>query len=401
MKLIYSVLIGLFFNLNCHAEALRFESPITVTAASKGVFIHLDASGRRSLAMSNQVIAVVWEDNRSGKPSIYMAYRIPGSSGFSKAVQVSGGSAAYEPVIAGLSGKRFLVGWEEDDNVWLRVVGSASKGKAIKLTKAVAKQISLAADNSGKIAAVWVQGQTKKPNNQSSIYYADIDVKEYDIHVAAPYLVDTSKGNHKQLYPVIEFTQDSRVVVWEDRRHGHTRIFTAFALNHEPFQPHHLLNEFSPSPNPKFGKGSGAMRPVLASDGNRSLVAAWMDKRNWRSGYDVYTAFSTNGGKDFGKNEKAQDMFAEDIPQWHASVALRKPDGIAAVAWDDTRNDTPDVFYSLRAHDGWSDDYELPGASGPGRQTHPSIVFDQDGILHAVWLDNAAGQLKLLYIHSK
>ena len=142
------------------------------------------------------------------------------------------------------------------------------------------------------------------------------------------------------------------------------------------------------------------MRPVVASDGNQLLIAAWMDKRNWRSGYDVFAAVSVNGGKKFGANEQAQDMFGENVPQWHASIALSKDANVAAVAWDDTRNENPDVFYSLRFDGEWSEDYELPGASGPGRQSHPTILFDEEGILHAVWLDNSGDKTRLQYARS-
>jgi len=164
-----------------------------------------------------------------------------------------------------------------------------------------------------------------------------------------------------------------------------------------------LLNEFAPSPNPELGKGSGAMRPVLAGDGRQTVAAAWMDKRNWRSGYDVFAAVSVNGGKKFGANEQAQDMFGENVPQWHASITQSPNADVAVVAWDDTRNENPDVFYSLRVDGEWSEDYELPGASGPGRQSHPSIIYDEQGVLHAVWLDNIEGQTRLQYacsVHS-
>jgi hypothetical protein len=286
------------------------------------------------------------------------------------------------------------------------VVGPLKKGTAIKIGDVKSKQISVATSDTGKIdagkiavgkiAAVWSQGQKQK----FYIYNADLKVDDYTIQASTPRLVDTSEDKDMQLYPVIEFSRQGRVAVWEDRRQGATRIFTAFAPDNQPFQPYRLLNEFSPPPNPKLGKGTGAMRPALAGDGQQLIVAAWMDKRNWRSGYDVYAAVSINGGKDFGKNEQAQDMFGGNIPQWHASVAVREQDGVAAVAWDDTRNENPDVFCSLRIKGVWSEDYELPGANGPESQTHPAIRFDKMGVLHAVWLRTVNGQSSLQYTRS-
>ena len=400
MKRFWLILFVSCYHAISHAEALRFDAPITVSSASKGVFLHLDSSGRRSLAVSDELVAVVWEDNRSGKPAVYTAYQMPGKPGFSNPQKVSNASPAYEPVIAALTRNRFVVGWEEANHVWLRVVSSSEMGAPMKIGKQQAQQISVAtsngASNERTVNVVWSQGQKR----YYYIHYAKLNIDGFTIKATAPRLVDNSTDKNVQLYPVIENTESGSVVAWEDRRQGATRIFTAYAQNGKPFQAYRLLNEYSPSPNPEFGKGSGAMRPVLSGNGKQSIVAAWMDKRNWRSGYDVFAAVSNNGGQGFDKNEQVQDMFGENVPQWHASVALQAIGDVAAVAWDDTRNETSDVFYSLRINGSWSEDYELPGAAGDGRQSHPSIIFDKKGILHAVWLNNVNGQSKLQYIRA-
>jgi len=400
MKQFWLILFVSCYHTISHAEALRFDAPITVTSASKAVFLHLDSSGRRSLAVSGGLVAVVWEDNRSGNPAIYVAYKTSDKSGFSTPEKMSNQLPAYEPVIAALTRNRFVIGWEEGDQVWLRVVSPSNNGTSVKVGKVQAQQISVttSADESGKskARAVWSQGQ----NRDYHIQNADLTINAFNIKLSAASMVDNSTDKNVQLYPAIEYTESGSVVAWEDRRQGATRIFISYAPNGKPFKSFRLLNEFAASPNPEFGKGSGAMRPVLSGYGGESIVAAWMDKRNWRSGYDVFAAASSNGGRDFGKNEQAQDMFGDNVPQWHASIALSAVSGIAVVAWDDTRNETSDVFYSLRITGSWSEDYELPGASGDGRQSHPSIIFDKQGILHAVWLNNVNGQSTLQYMCS-
>ena len=396
MKWFFPILVLYGYPVISHADALQFEPPFTVTTASTGVFIHLDSSGRRSLAVSDGLVAVVWEDNRSGQPGIYIAYRIPGKIGFTKPEKISNQKAGYEPAITALAGQRFLVAWEEDNQVWLRVMSSLEKGQIVSIGKAPSKQISVATDSGDKAGTVWSQVQRR----DTYVYYADVKIDGHAIHPGPQQLVDNSDGKNVQQYPALVFSTLGRVVAWEDRRHGNTRIFVSFAANDQLFQQFQLLNEFAPPPNPELGKGSGAMRPTLAGDGKQAVIAAWMDKRNWRGGYDVFAAVSAIGGKTFGKNEQAQDMFGENVPQWHASVAQMKNADIAAVAWDDTRNESPDVFYSLRFNGEWSDDYELPGATGPGHQSHPSISFDEKGLLHAVWLNNIDGQTTLQYTRS-
>ena len=399
MKHLLLILCAAFYPLTIHADALQFTAPLTVTTATKDVFIHLDSSGRRSLAVSDEVVAVIWEDNRNGKPGIYIAYHLPGKKTFTGLDEISQPSPAYEPVIAPLAGQRFLVAWEAEDQVWLRVVSPSKKGETVAIGRTPAKQITVATAKGGLAGAAWSQGQQR----DAHVYYADITIDDYAIEVAPPQLVDNSKDKDVQQYPALALTRPGKVIAWEDRRQGATRIFSAFSPNGKAFQDYRLLNEFAPSPNPELGKGSGAMRPVLAGDGRQTVAAAWMDKRNWRSGYDVFAAVSVNGGKKFGANEQAQDMFGDNVPQWHASITQSPNADVAVVAWDDTRNENPDVFYSLRVDGEWSEDYELPGASGPGRQSHPSIIYDEQGVLHAVWLDNIEGQTRLQYacsVHS-
>ncbi len=403
MKLLLPLLVGFVYHAVIYADEFRFKSPTTVTAASKNVFLHLDSSGRRNIAVSDKIVAVVWEDNRSGQPAIYISFLAMGQSNFSKPRKISGQLPAYEPAISALSSERFLLGWEEGDAVWLSVVDQSTQGKSIKVGKVNSRQVSVATNSTNNQkgqnepgAVVWSQGEKQK----SYVYYSVILVDGFNVKLSSKTRVDKSKDVDVQLYPAVELTHSGSVVAWEDRRQGATRIFVSYAPGKGHFQPYRLLNEFSPSPNPEFGKGSGAMRPVLAGSGNRKIVAAWMDKRNWRSGYDVFSAVSLDSGETFGKNEQAQDMFGDNVPQWHATAALRANDGAAVVAWDDTRNETPDVFYSLRLDNAWSEDYEMPGATGEGRQTHPSIVFDQNGVLHVVWLDNSKDRSRLLYTHT-
>ena len=99
MNRIWSLLFIICCLPNSYADELLFNAPVTVTSASKGVFLHIDSSGRRSLAVSGELVAVTWEDNRNGKPAVYVAYNMPGKSGFGKPQKVSKESPAYEPAM--------------------------------------------------------------------------------------------------------------------------------------------------------------------------------------------------------------------------------------------------------------------------------------------------------------
>ena len=147
-----------------------------------------------------------------------------------------------------------------------------------------------------------------------------------------------------------------------------------------------------------FGGGPGAARVAIARFGEDGVAAVWSDKRNFRTGYDVYGAVSLDGGRTFGPNQSVQDAFGDLTEQWHPAVAGNL-DGSVAVVWDDNRDGTGDVWLAWRVAAAWSDSQAVPGASGPGEQTHPAVALDARGNLHVVWVerDAAGGPTRLRY----
>jgi len=69
------------------------------------------------------------------------------------------------------------------------------------------------------------------------------------------------------------------------------------------------------------------------------------------------------------------------------------------VAWDDDRDDTLDIWLSWPTGKEWSEDYALPGGSGPAIQKNPSIAYDGKGNLHIVWVeqDRMGGATRIRY----
>jgi hypothetical protein len=120
-----------------------------------------------------------------------------------------------------------------------------------------------------------------------------------------------------------------------------------------------------------------------------------MDKRNYRSGYDIFGAVSVDGGLLFGANEKIQDIGGDNIPQWHPAID-QLDSGLIAVVWDDNRDDSSDILLSWRTANGWSEDYLVEPASGDGDQSNPAICFDAKGKLHIVWVNKLADKTNQL-----
>ena len=371
------------------AAPWSFGEKIMVAQTNKArTFHHIDSSGRKNIAVSGDTVGVIWEDNRSGVPQVYVVFKSVQSSAFEPEWRVSDAPphahalAAYEPVMVALGGGRFLIGWEQDSSVWVRSGGPKGLDPAVKLSSVEAGQITLAAGTRG-IYAGWAQ----QLGRYRQIVTAAIIIRGPDraVSAGAARPVDPVPPVDEQLYPSLAVTTKGVTVVWEDRRHGHTVLLTSFAAPGKTFGATTELNEVVQK-SATYGRGSGVTRAALAVFGTDQVGAAWMDKRGYSTGYDIYGAISRDGGRHFGKNESVQDSFGDNFSQWHPAIS-GAADGALAVAWDDDRDGSSDIQLAWKTADGWAENLAVPPASGAGEQTHPAIAMDSRGNLHLIWLD--------------
>lgn len=70
------------------------------------------------------------------------------------------------------------------------------------------------------------------------------------------------------------------------------------------------------------------------------------------------------------------------------------------MVWEDNRDGDSDIWLSYYTGHGWSDDIAVPGASGRGIQTHPSLAMDSSSELHLVWVhrDQEGGPTRVRYL---
>lgn len=387
----YAVAASLLLGAHAPATALDFGKPVTVVEAQAGVFHHLESSGRSSLAVSKDTVGIVWEDNSIGTPQVYVAFKRKDASRFSKPIQVSDSGPAYEPAITVID-DNFVIAWEANDQLWLRAVTASRRGPVTLLSKARARQVTFATTPQQRAVAAW----SEKDTQSYHIRVATVLLEGATVKVRDNRAVDNSTDRKEQLYPAVAVTQKGMVVGWEDRRKGVTRIVTAFAPAGEGFAPYQPLNDFRYSPSRGFGRGTGAMRVALSSDQRGRVIAVWLDKRDFEQGYDVYAAYSDDGGRQFGKDEKVQDPLGDNTPQWHPAIAISR-NGAVVAAWDDTRDDQPDIWFSIRNKNQWSEDDVWPESNGDGAQTQPLLFFEDD-TLHAAWLDRQKKTGAIRYI---
>jgi hypothetical protein len=342
-------------------------------------FFHVESAGRKNIAISGDWVAVVYAEDEAGVSRCHLALKKRGDPGFQAPLPLSGDGECAEPTVQALGAGDFLLGWQEADRVWLRQLRGGRLTPAQLLARAAATQVSLGVHAETGAFAAW----------------SEHDGKAWRIRVAAldrhgrlrrSRFVDAVSAAD-QNYPSLAVLPENRLVVaWEDRRAGHTRLYYAVSRDAgRHFSTALPLNESDwPGQSLGFGRGTGVMRVAL-SPWAQGVAAVWADKRDFRSGYDVYAAFAPLPALRFGHNEKVQDPFGDNIAQWHPAIATTG-DGQVAVVWEDDRDGTPDIWLSWRTPQGWSDDLAVPGASGAGVQSDPSVAFDEAGNLHLVWL---------------
>lgn len=291
-----------------------------------------------------------------------------------------------------LADGRFVVLWEAGDHIWSRLVSAKQRGPVQQLSTGVARQATVTSVN----GQLWL-GWAAKAGTHYQIVTTSAKIVGDQLQLADIKPADPNPPKQDQMYPSIAIAHDGVVVAWEDRRYGHTRIFAAHAASGQGFSALQQINQLKPAQSEKYGKGTGAKRVVLASDGQHKLIASWLDKRNFVEGYDVYAAFSQDGGKSFGVNEKVEDMLGANQAQWH-TVSAMDSHGDAVVAWDDQRDGSPDVWLSEYKAGGWSDDDSPDAAHTTGSQTHPAIDFDRQGLLHLLFLSREHGKSTIRYL---
>lgn len=380
--------LPVFVSLSVQAQPWQFASPLAVTPGQQeGVFHHLESSGRRSLAVSESEVAVTWEDNRTGAPQVYLAHKPLAGDIFAPPVRISSGGEAYEPSVAALADGRFVVAWEQDAQVYARMLGS---DRPLRLSKREGAQVSLQADGEG-VVAVYAEREQRYARIRFQRLLASPDGT---LSLTDDCPVDRVPPVDEQLYPTAALGAPGHagrilVAAWEDRRPKHTIIMASVATSACRFTPPQRISLKSPgrgTRNLPYGAGHGVSRVALAGYGAAGVFAAWADKRNFRHGYDIWGAHLDADKLSFGANLRIQDDFGELAHQWHTSIAGH-PDGTLVVAWDDDREGNADIMLSWRRDDAWSDDLPLPGGSGPGEQSDPSIVLDHAGNLHVVWVE--------------
>ena len=400
-----AVALILLLPTSTFAQNWVFTAPIDVTTRTDdNYYHHLESAGRRNIAVSEDTVAIVWEDDRTGMPKIYLALKNINDSVFAKEIIISGAGEAYEPSIVAMDENRFAISWEEDGKIFVRSLDASSLkkpllSKVLKLSGKQAMQASIAA-HEHRVYVVY----SDQAERFGRIRLAQLDVNpQQSLSLLEDCLIDPQPVKDQQLYPTAVIAEHRIIIAWEDRRQGHTIIM---ATQSQPdrycdFSPPERISKRPGNRKLPYGKGHGVARVALAPYGQSDIMAAWADKRNFREGYDIFASGYEKSGQ-WGDNIRVQDEFGGEARQWHTTIAGHS-NGFLIAAWSDEREESTDIFFSGFDKGEWSEDVAMPGASGTGEQNHPTITFDKAGNLHVAWIlrHETGGPTQLKYMFGR
>ena len=341
------------------------------------IFPHIESANRQGVAVADDNVAVVWEDNRDGGPQCYLAIKPAKAKKFQPEIRLSH-TECYEPVVVALGAGRFAAAWEEAGRVQARIVPG---GAAVRLSNAESAQVTLA-QSAGRLYAAWAE----QAGRFRRIVVAELAAGPGTVSVHRTQPVEAAEPADEQGWPALAVAGDGSVTVaWEDRRNHHTVPMVSHSIKGLSFAPPARLTNVKSGSADGLGAGVGAMRPTLTAWGKQGVAAGWLDKRDFLSGYDVYAALD-EGERRFGRNLKVQDSFGDNMVQWHAKLVGDASGRLLAV-WDDARDGTPDVWLAVWNGEAFGDNEAVPAASGAGDQSDPVAAIDEKGRLHLVWLE--------------
>ncbi len=324
-----------------------WETPVQVnddigTAAQSCPSIACDALGN---------VYIVWEDNRDGDSSIYMAIGNDPGTGytFSANSKVSSASAvsAEEPVIAayGPASARLCVAWTDERNgdpdIYFRHSNDAGGAWEAEqqlnddATTADQYEPAICADGSGNVYVAW----TDRRNGNPDIYAAAGTESAPDINFSASVRVDDDAGTTQATEPSIAAYGANVYVAYTDQRNYNQDIYVAtsidsgvtFATNLKASDDENKLAQYEPS--------------ITVNSSTGEVYLVFTDKRS--DGPSIYFTSSTTPGASFEKNERIDD----DTGTSNQMEPFVAHGSRVFVIFVDNRNSNSDIYFTRRPKD--------------------------------------------------
>ncbi|HEY3250984.1 MAG TPA: T9SS type A sorting domain-containing protein [Ignavibacteria bacterium] len=335
-----------------------------------------------SIAASNNVVHIVWFDNRSGNYEIYYKRSVNAGISWGPDVRLTNdGAESRYPYIA-LSGQLVHVVWRDKRNAPLdsnyeiyykkSTDGGTSWGPDIRLTNDPAGCLppSIAVLGS-TLHVVW----TDERNRNFDIYYK----RSTDDGTNWGPDVRLTNNPSFSMLPSVTVSTSALHIVWHDNRDGNNEIYylrstdggsswdTASRLTNSPWES----------------------RYASISSSGQDCHLVWNDLRT--GSWEVFYKCSTDDGISW-----SADTLLSGGPQFSEFPTILSSDQILHVVWFDIRDNNWEIYYKPSYYGGtfWEEDTRL--TYGAGISWFPSVAVSGP-ILHVVWSDERSGNYEIYY----
>lgn len=389
MQRIFLLIVFILFAGETSAE-LVFEPWVKINDdTSQANFHDTYSSGQRSIAVNRNNIAIVWNDSRNGNNDIFFSFSRDGGERFSRNIRVNDDNKDsnqwYAAVALDNNGTAYVV-WEDDRDGKSRIYFAKKDAKKDSFTKNIPvvsdKNVeqfgpAIAVNKKGDIYITW--HDNKNGNNDIFIVKSRDGGKSFEKPARVD---DTGNEVSGQIYPTIAIDGNSRVyAAWYDFRNGNSDIY--FAKSNDSGKT------FSRNIKVNFGDDEGATTgqnsPSIAASKKGDVYLAWEDKRNPRTGSDIYFARMAQNGDGFEDNIHIDDEAAENNSQNYPTIAVNE-NSLIVIAWDDDRSGFSDIYLSYSMDNGRSFSKNIGlGIKNEKHRTAPSIAVDKEGNIYLIY----------------
>ncbi len=369
---------------------VTFEPPVRINDDPPQINFHdTYSSGQRSIAVKGKNAAIVWNDIRNGNNDVFFSFASDGGKTFSKNIRVNddnkGGNHWYAAAAVDEKGTAYVV-WEDDRDGKGNIYFAKKEEKKEGFTKNIpvspdAKSEqggpAIAVDKKGTIYLAW--HDNRNGNNDIFLAKSRNGGKNFEKPVRVD---DTGNDVSDQIYPTIAVdNEDGVYVAWYDYRNGNSDIYFVKSNGGGRTFSKSIKINFGEDERGKTGQNS----PSIVTDGKGGVYLTWEDKRNPKTGSDVYFARLADSGNAFEKNIHIDDEDAENSSQNYPSITANEK-GIIVIAWDDDRSGFSDIYLSYSNDGGksFSKNFGLRISNGKHR-TAPSIAVDNEGNIYLIY----------------
>ncbi|MBI5180689.1 MAG: exo-alpha-sialidase [Nitrospirae bacterium] len=389
MNRVFLMLVFFLYAAEALAE-ITFEPPVKINdSASQTNFLDTYSSGQHSIAVNKGNIAIVWNDSRNGNNDVFFSFSSDDGKTFSRNTRVNddkGDSNQWYGAVALDKNSTAYAVWEDDRDGKSRIYFAKREAKKDSFTMNIPvvsdKNIeqfgpAIAVNKKSEIYIAW--HDNRNGNNDIFIAKSRDSGKSFEKPVRVD---DTGNNQNDQIYPTIAVDNKNNVyIAWYDYRHENSDIYFAKSNDNGKTFSKNIKVNFGEDERGKTGQNS----PSIGRDSNGNIYLTWEDKRNSKTGSDVYFSRLAEKGDEFEKNIHIDDEDAESSSQNYPSIAVNEK-GLIVIAWDDDRLGASDIYlsYSKDEGKGFSKNFGLGIKNGKHR-TAPSIAVDDEGNIYFIY----------------